>query len=592
MHVVVTAGHVDHGKSSLVRALTGTDPDRLPEEHRRGLTIELGYAWTRLPGLAGDDRVAFVDVPGHERFIPTTLAGIGPVPVALLVVAADDPWMPQAAEHLAALDALGVTQAVVAISRADLADPGPAAGRARAELSRTGLAGAAVVPVSARTGAGLQELRARLTAVLAEVPAPSPDADVRMWVDRRFTVTGAGTVVTGTLPAGRVRPGDRLAYEGGTVQVRAVQSLGEEVGEATGVARVALNLTGDVDDLRRGAALITPEAWHVSDVVDVRVEPAGSTTADRPPERPMLHVGAAAVATHHRPLGDRHARLVLGRALPLRIGDRALLRDPGSRRLWGVRVLDPAPGPLGRRGAAARRAAVLATLDGEPDPAGELARREVVTTALLRRIGAPVSDPGALGVVAGDVLISRDRAHRAAEAAERAVREHDSAAPVDPGIPTAALADLIDLPQAAVPAVLRAPLRLEAGRARLDHRPSLPERIEAALAELEAELAEAPFAAPTADRLRELGLDDRVLAAAARAGRVLRPAPGVVLGADAADRAVAALADLPQPFTTSEARVRLGTSRRVVLPLLEHLDSRRSTRRLPDDRREVTAPGG
>ncbi|MFD1716568.1 SelB C-terminal domain-containing protein [Georgenia deserti] len=592
MHVVVTAGHVDHGKSSLVRALTGTDPDRLPEEHRRGLTIELGYAWTRLPGLAGDDRVAFVDVPGHERFIPTTLAGIGPVPVALLVVAADDPWMPQAAEHLAALDALGVTQAVVAISRADLADPGPAAGRARAELSRTGLAGAAVVPVSARTGAGLQELRARLTAVLAEVPAPSPDADVRMWVDRRFTVTGAGTVVTGTLPAGRVRPGDRLAYEGGTVQVRAVQSLGEEVGEATGVARVALNLTGDVDDLRRGAALITPEAWHVSDVVDVRVEPAGSTTADRPPERPMLHVGAAAVATHHRPLGDRHARLVLGRALPLRIGDRALLRDPGSRRLWGVRVLDPAPGPLGRRGAAARRAAVLATLDGEPDPAGELARREVVTTAFLRRIGAPVSDPGALGVVAGDVLISRDRAHRAAEAAERAVREHDSAAPVDPGIPTAALADLIDLPQAAVPAVLRAPLRLEAGRARLDHRPSLPERIEAALAELEAELAEAPFAAPTADRLRELGLDDRVLAAAARAGRVLRPAPGVVLGADAADRAVAALADLPQPFTTSEARVRLGTSRRVVLPLLEHLDSRRSTRRLPDDRREVTAPGG
>ena len=149
MHVVATAGHVDHGKSALVRALTGSDPDRLEEEHRRGLSIQLGYAWTSLPEV-GD--LAFVDVPGHERFISTMLAGVGPVPAVLFVVAADDPWMPQAAEHLAALDALRVRHAVVAVTRSDLADPAPAAARAEAELAQTSLSGSPVVPVSSRTG--------------------------------------------------------------------------------------------------------------------------------------------------------------------------------------------------------------------------------------------------------------------------------------------------------------------------------------------------------------------------------------------------------------------------------------------------------
>src|SRR3954451_25194526 len=150
MRVVATAGHVDHGKSTLVRALTGQDPDRLEEEHRRGLSIELGYVWTRFEDL-GD--VAFVDVPGHQRFITTTLAGVGPVPVVLFVVAADDPWMPQAAEHLAALDALGVRHGVLVVTRAELAAPAPALARARAELGRTTLAHLPDVVVSARTGA-------------------------------------------------------------------------------------------------------------------------------------------------------------------------------------------------------------------------------------------------------------------------------------------------------------------------------------------------------------------------------------------------------------------------------------------------------
>src|SRR3954469_19127417 len=178
MYVVATAGHVDHGKSTLVQALTGQDPDRLEEEHRRGLSIELGYVWTRFEEL-GD--IAFVDVPGHQRFITTTLAGVGPVPVVMFVVAADDPWMPQAAEHLSALDALGVGHGVLVVTRADLADPALALARARAELAHTSLARVPDVVVSARTGAGLDDLRRLLAVELGGLALPDPADDVRLW---------------------------------------------------------------------------------------------------------------------------------------------------------------------------------------------------------------------------------------------------------------------------------------------------------------------------------------------------------------------------------------------------------------------------
>ena len=587
MHVIATAGHVDHGKSTLVQALTGNDPDRLEEEHRRGLTIQLGYCWTALPEV-GD--VAFVDVPGHERFVATMLSGIGPVPAVLFVVAADDPWMPQAAEHLAALDALEVSHGVVAVTRSDLADPGPAARRAEAELAATSLAGSPVVPVSGRTGAGLDELRSALAAMLAEVPPADPGADVRLWVDRRFTVRGAGTVVTGTLPAGTVRRGDLLEYAGRTVRVRGVESLERPVADARGVARVALNLVGDdLDGLDRGDPLLTPEAWHHAEVVDVRLR---SRDGSAPPERPLLHVGAASVATHCRPLGDDLVRLTLDRPLPLRVGDRALLRDPGDRRIWGVRVLDPAPPRLGRRGAAARRADALAGHDGGPDLAGEVARREVAEAAVLRRIGVPVDDAAirAADVVsAGGWLMSRARADRAASDVADAVREHDFVTPLDPGLPPTVLAERTGLPvPELVAAVVRAPLRVVDGKVTSDTAGGLPPAAEAAITSLRDDLAESPFAAPTADRLAALGLDPRTVAAAAKAGRLLRVAPGIVLLPGADRTAVTWLAELPQPFTASQARERLGTSRRVVLPLLDHLDRSGLTRRLPDDRRVVS----
>jgi len=235
MFVVATAGHVDHGKSTLVHRLTGMWPDRLAEEQRRGLTIDLGFAWTELDGR----QFAFVDVPGHERFVTNMLAGVGSVPAVLFVVAATEGWMPQSDEHLAALDALGVRHALLVISKTDLADPGPAIAQARERFERTSLADPPVV-----LGADLDRVRAELKALVDRLPQPDRDADVRVWVDRSFTVRGAGTVVTGTLAAGTIRVGDELEHAGRRVTVRGMQSLGRDQAEVGAVARVALNLRG------------------------------------------------------------------------------------------------------------------------------------------------------------------------------------------------------------------------------------------------------------------------------------------------------------------------------------------------------------
>ncbi len=587
MHVVATAGHVDHGKSTLVRALTGTDPDRLPEEHRRGLTIELGYCWTTIPAVG---EVAFVDVPGHERFVPTMLAGVGPVPAALFVVAADAPWMPQAAEHLAALDALDVRHAVVAVTRSDLADPGPAMARTRRELAGTSLAGARIVAVSGRTGAGLPELRAALSALLAALPVPDPDADVRLWVDRRFQVTGAGTVVTGTLPAGTVRVGDELAAAGTVVRVRGLQTLTTPVPRISGVARVALNLAGPVPkDFGRGDALLTPGAWEHSDCLDVRL--ADGTP---PPVRLHLHVGAAATPVRTRPLGDRHARLTLARPLPLRPGDRVLLRDPGSHLLWGALVLDPAPPTLERRGAAAARARLLSGVAPAPDLADELRRRGLARASWLRRLGVPSGDLAAHRPRAGDWLLDPTHATNLARSLTEQVASYCAARPLERGMPVAAAAHALGLPDerlvATLAALLRPPLELAAGTVRVGGA-VLPDWLSDALAALGHDFAGNPFAAPDANRLRELRLDTRALAAAERAGEVWRVADGIVLPRIAESVALQRLSALPQPFTASEARTALQTTRRVVLPLLDHLDRSGATRRLPDDRRCVVHRG-
>jgi selenocysteine-specific elongation factor len=574
VHVIATAGHVDHGKSTLVRALTGMEPDRWAEERRRGMTIGLGYAWTTLPS---GERIALVDVPGHERFVTTMLAGVGPVPAVMFVVAADEGWMPQSAEHLAAIDALGVRHGLLVVTRADLADPGPARDQAAEEIARTGLGRVEAVTVSGATGAGLPALMDALDRLVARIPPPDTIAPVRVWVDRAFTIKGSGTVVTGTLPAGTVRVGAELRLDGRPVRVRALQTLKETADTVSAVARVAINLRGvDRDEVARGMAL-TSDEWTVTDLIDVRVQGVEARTL---PREPVLHVGSAAVPVRLRPLGEDTARLALTRPLPLHIGDRALLRDPGARRVAGVTVLDVRPPGLRRRGAAADRARELA--DGTPDAGALLRRYGLIRIHDLRAMGvAADAEP-----VAGDWLADPEHWARLRRRLGEEVERHDAADPLDPGLPVEAARALLGLPdRRLVDALAGPPLRLEAGRVRRSAAASLPAPVADAVRRLRDELEEDPFRAPEADRLAELGLTGRALGAAVRAGVLLKIADGIVLlpGADA--DAVGLLAGLPQPFTVSEARRALGTSRRVAVPLLEHLDRRGLTERTGDRRR-------
>ena len=578
MRVIATAGHVDHGKSTLLRLLTGQEPDRWAEEHRRGMTIDLGFAWTR----SRDGTLAFVDVPGHERFVPNMLAGIGPVPAVMLVVAADEGWMPQTAEHVGALDALGVEHGLLVITRGDLADPEPAEGEARLHLAGTTLAGIPSVHVSGATGEGLEQLRAGLVALAGRLPDADPAADVRLWVDRAFAIRGAGTVVTGTLPAGRLRTGQqlRLHPSGKSAVVRGMQCLGTAEREVEAAARVAVNLRGvDHDELGRGHALLAPGRWLSTAEIDVRLR--GDQAADLPREL-LLHTGSAAVAARVRPLGADTARLRLRAGLPLRIGDRALLRDPGAHRIAaGVVVLDVRPPALRRRGAARERARVLDGVDGRPDGAAELRRRRLVRRDELEAMGASAPfEP------AGAWLAEPSYVDECGRRLVQLLDEHRADDPLADGMPAEAARRALELPE---PALLDAVLETAAAAAvtrrdgRLHHGSSpLPEPVRAAVEQLRRDLAEQPFLAPTADELRRLGLGERELAAAERAGALLRIGPGLVLAPGAEDEALARLAELETPFTLSQARRALGTTRRVAVPLLEHLEARGATRRSGD----------
>jgi selenocysteine-specific elongation factor len=563
MYVIATAGHVDHGKSTLVHRLTGMWPDRLAEEQRRGLTIDLGFAWTEIDGR----QFAFVDVPGHQRFVANMLAGVGPVPAVVFVVAATEGWMPQSDEHLAALHALGVRHALVVISKADLADPSRAIDQVQQQFSGTSLADPAVV-----LGTDLDEVRAELLALVDRLPTPDRDADVRLWVDRSFTVRGAGTVVTGTLGAGTIRVGDELEHFGRRVTVRGLQSLDKDQTEVGAVARVAVNLRGiDRQHISRGDTVRTPGAWLEIDEIDVGLRLAGELHRQL-----VLHIGSAAVPVHVRPLGTGAARLRLTRPLPLRVGDIGLLRDPGEHRIAaGVEVLDVRPPPLRRRGAARVRADELATGRARPP---ECARADE-----LRAMGFQAS-----GQRVGEWVVDHqwwaDRRQQMMTAVQRWAAQHDIAA----GMPLETLRQQVGLPAIElVPALLDGTgLEVADGLVRQPDN-GLPPRVDKAVRTLEEWLAAAPFRAPEADELKELKLGTQELAAAVRVGRLTKIADGVVLGGDAVDRATEILKALPQPFSVSEAKRALSTTRRVAVPLMEQLDARRITRRADDGTRTV-----
>ncbi len=582
MYVVATAGHVDHGKSTLLQALTGKDPDRLAEEKKRGLSIELGYVWCDVEGVG---EVAFIDVPGHQKFVATALSGLGQVPVALFVVAADDPWMPQATEHLHALHALGVDRGVLVVTRADLADPAPILAQARERLRGTSLAGIPEVVVSARTGDGLALLTATLADVLGHVPAPREEPAVRLWIDRHFNLKGSGTVVTGTLESGMVTVGDELEAHLAdglhSVRIRSIESLGQRHDTISGTARVALELAGRAArDLQRGQALATPGTYAYTDTVDVRLIAADAQHEQRLPRTPILHFRSASHEVRLRALTERYARLTLPRPLPLKVGDRALLRDPGSRTIWGFDVVDPAPAPSAGRGFAERRAAELDRFD--LTVGADLEFRGIARWADYEHwFGTPVDFPGDAVIVDEWVLSAR----RAADVAPDLLRlvSEASAAPT-----LASAARSLELPEAVVAHLAPTSVRVEHGRwVRADLTPALSPEDQAAIDALAEFLGGSPFEAPDKPTLATMGLDERRVARLHKSGHLLRVAPGVVLLPGADEEALATLADLEQPFTTSAARGHLQANRRTTLGLLDHLDRTGRTVRLPDDTRRL-----
>jgi selenocysteine-specific elongation factor len=589
MHVVATAGHVDHGKSTLVRALTGMEPDRWEQERRRGLTIDLGYVWTVLPGL-GD--VAFVDVPGHRRFIGNMLAGLGPAPAVLLVVAADEGWREQSSEHLAAIDALGLTHGLLVVTRSDLADPGPALAESRDRIRESSLGDVVGVAVSAVTSEGLPELRAALSTLCRQLPEPRHDGRVRLWVDRSFTVRGSGTVVTGTLGAGTIRDGDTLVVGDREVTVRGLQSLGRDVRSVTATARVALNLRGvRPDEVPRGSVLLTPDTWPLTAQLDVRLD----QPAQGVPQHLTCHVGTAAVPVRLRPLGGEAARLLLDRPLPLEAGDRVILRDPsgsdGSGTIAGAAVVDVDPPALRRRGAAAARAASLLAGAATVTLADEVRRRGLLAVDAARLLGHdPENLPGASDLRrVGDWLVTQEVWRDWTDALERAVTSYARTHSLDPLMPQTHAVDAAGLPDLAVLRTVADAAGLTCSDGRVHAPGTVPDLGAArpALDRIVARLTESPFDAPEQHDLQAAGLGPRELAAAEALGLVLRLADGVVLLPITPARAMRILAGLPQPFTTSEARQALGTTRRVAIPLLEHLDSRGWTRRVDAGHREV-----
>lgn len=362
--IVGTAGHIDHGKTALVKALTGIDADRLAEEQTRGITLDLGYAYQR---LASGEVLGFVDVPGHEKLVHNMLAGATGIDFVLLVIAADDGPMPQTREHLEILELLGLNRGAVALTKIDLADQARLAalqGEVRALLAPTGLAQAPVFPVSAMTGAGVDALREHLHAAAAAIPPRPGTGRFRLAIDRRFTLRGAGTVVTGTAHAGQVRVGDELVLSpsGQPVRVRGIHAQNRAA--ETGIAgqRCALNLTGpglDKDAIARGDWVIDPELHRPSARIDARVHVPGDAPKPLRHWSPVhLHLGSARLMARVAVLeGDAiepgtqgFAQLVLENQTHALRGDRFVLRDPSARHnLAGGTVLDDRPPARGRR---------------------------------------------------------------------------------------------------------------------------------------------------------------------------------------------------------------------------------------------------
>ena len=561
MHVVATAGHVDHGKSTLVEALTGTDPDRFAEEKARGLTIDLGFATTTLPSGAV---LSLVDVPGHVRFIKNMLAGVGAVDACLFVVAATEGWKPQSEEHLRILELLGVRHGVVALTKVGPADD-DLVDLARLEVEErvadTFLEGAPVVDTDAPTGVGLENLRAALDDLLAATPTAVDHGRPRLWIDRAFSARGAGTVVTGTLTGGRLHTDDELAVHpaGRPVRVRALQNHYAERDELPPGSRCAVNLVGVAhDEVVRGHVLVRSDQWHHTTVVDASLRVLDRL--DHPVSRRGAHViylGSGEHPVRMRILGpealdpgtEGAVRIHLPEPLPLLPGDRFVLRESGrAETVGGGEVLDVDPTERASR--------------ARPDRSVDRVVRERgwVPVDELERLTGERREPDLDRWVVDPVVL-----HRTLEDLRNAL--------ADAGPRGLDMVGLGELARAAV--VLLDGAGVEAGRL-------VAAGVADPLADhpFVAALASSPFVPPPPD-----GVDRGELRELVRRGDVVE-VEGIFFASSAVDAAarLAArlLVDHPEGFTVSTFREEAGNTRKHAMPLLARLDATGMTRRRGD----------
>ena len=565
---VGTAGHIDHGKTWLVRALTGKDTDRLPEEKERGISIDLGYAPLE---LQGGRRLSLIDVPGHERFIRNMVAGASGIDLFLLVIDATEGAKPQTHEHLAILRLLGIEDGVVAVTKADAADPDML--EVVMDEARELVPNAEVVAVSAKTGDGLDELRTALAAVAERKEHTTPLAATRYYVDRVFSLHGIGTVVTGTLWSGSVAESDELRAEpaGADVRVRSVQVHDEPVDRAEAGQRVALAIPGvERHVLHRGDALIEPGAYPLSYRLDVELTEL-EPIADH--ARVSVHHGTTETPARLVRVGDRFAQLRLADPVVAARGDRIVLRDRTT--LGGGRILDPAP----PRASDAERLELLATDDAvsivkalvhEPVRANELAARALLPPGQLEQGLAAM-------VRAGEWCFAPDWLEQIGRETRTRLVLRAEASPLDPGLSAGELLPGAPWADEVLPLL---DVELRNGKVYLPGSGAgLGER-EAEAAALEAKLLETG--------LTPVSVDDAELARfLEESGRLVRVGDGLAIGPGAyeeAKRAVIEECEREGKLTLARFRDLLGISRKPAQLLLERFDADGLTRRVGDER--------
>lgn len=603
--ILATAGHVDHGKTALIKALTGTDADRLPEEKARGITIELGFAHLAL----GDVSLGIVDVPGHEDFVKNMVAGVGSIDLALLVIAADDGWMPQTEEHLQILEYLGVAQVVVALTKIDLAPP-----RAdlREQLVGTPFHDAPIVPVSTRTGEGLAELKTELARVCDLLPTPRDIGKPRLAVDRAFLMRGIGPVVTGTLSGGKFRCGDEITVRpsGGAGRIRALQTHNREVEESVPGMRTALSIPGL--EIRRGEVITRADMGEASRTIDVLVRRSRRLPSMT---RPLKH--GATVRVHHGTASSA-ARIFFAKEEALKAGesalaqlrfdepvfafagDRFILRDSSEQKtIAGGLVLEPDGNTKTFRSAAQQQ--MLAERAAAPDSVAafvhsQLKRDCAVRRSTLLRQSHFSAEEISRALCGNEEIVCHPGWWKALreQAAAMIDREH-KAQPNRLGLELPKLREAIapSLPFPEVFDLLLGDLCTHGFRRngeamqRATHRPALPPALQAAGARIRAALAAKPFDPPSRKELASDSVAQQALRFLRETNELIEIGPDLVVAMDALQNMQRAVEDFLRargPASVSDLRQALGSSRRVVVPLLEYFDRSGITRRVGDQR--------